>query len=85
MESTKTHVIETISFIGKLSDVYLFLDYALNAMDDPLVKKSALAKWMRGVPEMVRDEKLIKKGTFSEKEFEAFVLRAEQGMKESYI
>jgi len=85
MESMKTHVIETFSFTGKLLDVYLFLDYALNAIEDPLVQKKALSKWMKGVPEMVRDEKLIKKGTFSEKEFEEFVLRAEQGMKESYI
>ena len=85
MESGKTHVIETISFIGKLSDVYLFLDYALNAMDDPLVQKKALSKWMKGVPEMLRDERLLNKAAFPEKEFEGLVLRAEEGMKESYI
>lgn len=85
MKSMKTHVIETFTFIGKLSDVYLFLDYALNAMDEPMVHSKALSKWMKGVPEMVRDVKLVNKAALSAKDYEAFVLRSEERMKESYI
>jgi len=85
MKCMKTHVVETLTFMGKLSDVYLFLDYALNAMGEPLVQKKALSKWMQGIPELLRDEKLLNKAAISKKEYEAFVLRAEDGMKESYI
>ena len=64
MKSMQTHVIDTFSFTGKLSDVYLFLDYSLNAMDEPIVQQKALSKWMEGIPDMVRDEKLINKAAF---------------------
>lgn len=85
MDSKKTHVIETISFLGKLSDVYLFLDYALNAMDEPIVKKKSLTKWMGGFADLVRNAGFIKKGGLSEKEFEGLALQAEKAMKESYV
>ena len=85
MKSMKTHVIETSTFLGKLFDVYLFLDYALNAMDEPTAHSKALSKWMKGVPEMVRDVELVSKAAFSAKDYEAFVSRAEEGMRESYI
>ena len=81
----KTHIVETFAFIGKLSDIYLFLDYALNAMDDPMVHSKALSKWMKGVPEMVRDVTLVNKAALSAKDYEAFILRSEEGMRESYI
>ena len=81
----KTRVIETMLFVSKLSDVYLFLDYALNAMDEPIVKKKSLTKWMGGIADLVRDARFIKKGVLSEKEFEAYALRAEEGIKESYV
>lgn len=85
MKSMKTYVIETFTFISKLSDVYLFLDYALNAMNEPMVHSKALSKWMKSVPEMVRDVPLVNKAALSAKDYEAFVLRTEEGMRESYI
>lgn len=81
----QTHVIDTFSFIGKLSDIYLFLDFSLNAMDEPIVQKKALSKWMDGVSDMVRDEGFINKAAFSEKDLEAFALNAEERIKESYL
>lgn len=80
-----THVIETFLFTGKLSDVYLSLDYALIAMDEPIVQKKALTKWMEGIPDLVRDERFINKNAFSEKELEVFALRAEENIKASYL
>ncbi len=85
MDSKKTRVIETILFMGKLSDVYVFLDYALNAMDEPVVKKKSLTKWMGGIADLVRDARFVKKGVLSEKEFEAFALQAEEAIKDSYV
>ncbi len=81
----QTHIIDTFVFIGKLSDVYLFLDYSLNAMDEPVVQKKALSKWMDGISDMVRDERFINKAAFSEKDLEAFALSAEERIKESYL
>ena len=81
----KTHVIETFTFMGKLSDVYLFLDYALNAMDEPMVHSKALSKWMKGASEIVRDVKLVNKAALSAEDHQAFVLRSEERMRESYI
>jgi hypothetical protein len=40
---------------------------------------------MEGVPEMVRDEKLINKSAGSEKDYKAFALRAEERIKNSFI
>jgi hypothetical protein len=85
MKSMKTHVIETFTFIGKLSDVYLFLDYALNAMNEPIVHSKALSKWMKGVPEMARDMPLVNKESLSAKDYETFVSQFEEMMKQSYI
>ncbi len=81
----KTHIVEAFTFTGKLSDVYLFLDYALNAMEEPMVQQKLLSKWMNGVPELVRDERFLNKTAFSEKDLEAFALRAEEAFKESYL
>lgn len=81
----KTYIVEAFTFTGKLSDVYLFLDYALNAMEEPTVQQKSLSKWMNGVPELVRDERFLNKTTFSEKDLEAFALRAEEAFKESYL
>ena len=85
MDSKKTHVIETISFMGKLSDVYLFLDYALSAMDEPIVKEKALTKWMETTLNLLRDEKFFNKAALAEKGFEAILLKAEQKARESYV
>ena len=81
----ETHVVEHLVFTGKLSDVYLFLDYSLSAMDEPIVQKKALTKWMQAVPDMVRDERFVNKTAFSEKKFEAFALSTEEKIKESYL
>lgn len=81
----KTYIVEAFTFTGKLSDVYLFLDYALNAMKEPTVQQKSLSKWMNGVPELVREERFLNKTAFSEKDLEAFALRAEEAFKESYL
>jgi hypothetical protein len=71
--------------MGKLSDVYLFLDYTLNAMEEPIVKQKALQKWIDGTLALVRDQRFIRKAAVPEKEFEAAVLQAEEAVKESYV
>jgi hypothetical protein len=81
----KTYVIETFGFTGKLSDIYLFLDFALSAMDEPAVQKKALAKWMNGVPEFVRDKRFVNRETLQGTDFEAFAAQFEEGIKESYL
>lgn len=85
MNSMQTHVIETFLYTGKLSDVYLFLDYALNAMEEPTVRQKALLKWMNGVPDLVRDERFVNKTALSEKDFETFAQQVEESFKESYL
>lgn len=85
MDSKKTRVIQTISFIGKLSDVYLFLDYTLNAMDEPIVKEKALSKWVDIALNLIRNERFINKAALAERGFEAILLKAEQKAKESYV
>lgn len=85
MNPMQTYVIDSLSFTGKLSDVYFFLDYSLNALDEPLVKERELSKWMEGIPDMIRDERFINVTALSEKEFDSLAQSIEEGMKESYL
>ena len=80
----KTHVVKTFEYIGKFSDICLFLDYSLNAMVYPDVKKGALQKWMNGIPSLVRDERFINKALPKE-QLEKFALKFEEQIKESYL
>lgn len=80
----KTHVVKTFEYIGKFSDICLFLDYSLNAMEYPDVKRRSLQKWMNGIPDLVRNERFINKDLPKE-QLEKFALKAEEQIKESYL
>lgn len=80
----KTHVVKTFEYIGKFSDICLFLDYSLNAMEYPDVKRRSLQKWTNGIPELFRDERFINKALPKE-QLEKFALKAEELMKEAYL
>ena len=85
MDSKKTHTIETISFLSKLSDIYLFLDYASSAMSEPSVKQKALGKWMYRALNSLRDSKLVNREALPLEEFAAFQVRAEEAIEESFL
>ena len=57
----ETHVVKTFEYIGKFSDICLFLDYSINAMEYSVVQEKALKKWMNGIPDLVRNERFINK------------------------
>jgi len=80
----ETHVVKTFEYIGKFSDICLFLDYSLNAMEYPDVKRRSLQKWMNGIPDLVRNERFINKNLPKE-QLEKFALKAEEQIKESYL
>ena len=80
----KTHVIKTFEYTGKLSDIYLFFDYSINAMEYSVVQEKALKKWMNGIPDLVRNERFINKDLPKE-QLEKFALKAEEQIKESYL
>ena len=53
-------VIGVLDYSNRLSDVVLFVDFSLNAYADAGVRERELAKWMAGVPELVRTEAFYK-------------------------
>ena len=78
-------MVEAFGFMNKLTDVNLFLDYALSAMEEPIVRDKALLKRMKGIPELLRDGRLIAKESHSEAELKTFAESAEERIKESYL
>lgn len=54
-------VIGVLDYSNRFSDVVLFVDFSLNAYADAGVRERELAKWMAGVPELVRTEAFYKK------------------------
>jgi len=73
------HVIKCFEFVSKLSDVSLFIDHSLSGLEHKEVKQEALRRWMDGVPELVRDERLYEK-----KPPEEIARKFEKQMEESF-
>jgi hypothetical protein len=81
----KTYIIETFGFTGKLTDVYLFLDFALTGIKDNQVQKKALAKWMKAAPEIARDHRFVNKENFPGQDLEKVALGIEETVRNNYI
>jgi hypothetical protein len=81
----KTHIIDTFGYISRLTDIHVFLDFALNAMDHPEAHQKALAKWTAGIPRLVRNEKLIDREYVPGGDFEKFALHFEERLRESFL
>lgn len=80
-----THVIQTWAYVGKLLDLWMYLDYAMSGMNDPALKAVVLSRWMEGIPEMLRDEQYVDKAAVTPEVFEQFVSGAEERIRAGYV
>jgi RiboL-PSP-HEPN len=54
-------VIKCFEFVNRLSDISVFIDHSLSGLEHKEVRDEALKRWMKGVPELIRDKKLYEK------------------------
>jgi hypothetical protein len=73
------YVIKCFEFVSKLGDVSLFIDHSLSGIEHKEVREEPLRRWMDGVPELVRDERLYEK-----KVPEEIARKFEKQMEESF-
>ncbi len=79
------HIIKMQEYLGKMSDIYLHLDYSLEPIQDPNIKAKALSKWMKGsIPEFMYDKAMYRPG-ISEKEMQGHIAKIERDMANSYL
>jgi hypothetical protein len=76
-------VIGVFDYSNRLSDVVLFVDFSLNAYADAGARERELAKWMAGVPELVRTEAFYKKKP-PEEIFRRFEQEMEQRFRDKF-
>lgn len=65
-------MIKCFEFVNRLSDISVFIDHSLSGLGHKEVRDEALERWMKGVPELIRNKKLYEKQPTEEmfREFE---------------
>jgi hypothetical protein len=80
----KIYTINHLEYIGKLSDISLFLDFAAGSMQDADVKARALGKWMSGIDDFFMDDRFFKQSVTQEQRQE-FIAKRVQAIRDSYL
>ncbi len=60
------HIIKTLGYLDKISDIYFFLDHASSAVSSPLHKENYVEKWLDGASTMLENDFLASIGILPE-------------------